>query len=197
MLRCDIYRYFPAIDYEILKQDIRRRVTCLRTLNLVDRIIDASNPQEPVNIYFPGDEVFTPLGRRRGISTGNLTSQFLQTYILTALITTAKKCCVRKAMCGMLMNSHCSTTSGLGWNNGSWQFPDTLNVADCYCTRERRLLQPPMKMLFFLALFYCPMVPGVCRRRTFGVFAGVCVNCGKVAGNNRITCAEVGQRVAA
>ena len=61
VLRYDIYRYFSAIDHEILKQDIRRRITCLRTLNLVDRIFDASNPQEPVNIHLLGDEVFTPL----------------------------------------------------------------------------------------------------------------------------------------
>ena len=85
VLRCDIYRYFPAIDHEILKQDIRRRITCPRTLNLVDRIIDASNPQEPVNIHFPGDEVFTPLERRRGIPIGNLTSQFFANVFLNGL----------------------------------------------------------------------------------------------------------------
>ena len=85
VLCCDIYRYFPAIDHEILKQDIRRRITCRRTLNLVDRIIDASNPQEPVNIHFPGDEVFTPLERRRGIPTGNLTSQFFANVYLDGL----------------------------------------------------------------------------------------------------------------
>ena len=32
VLRCDIYRYFPAIDHEILKRDIRRRIVCPRTL---------------------------------------------------------------------------------------------------------------------------------------------------------------------
>ena len=44
VLRCDIYRYFPAIDHEILKSDLRRRVACQRTLDLADRIIDGSNP---------------------------------------------------------------------------------------------------------------------------------------------------------
>ena len=28
VLRCDIYRYFPAIDHEILKRDLRRRIAC-------------------------------------------------------------------------------------------------------------------------------------------------------------------------
>ena len=45
VLRCDIYRYFPAIDHEILKRDLRRRIACARTLALADRIIDGSNPQ--------------------------------------------------------------------------------------------------------------------------------------------------------
>ena len=45
VLRCDIYRYFPAIDHEIIKADIRRRIACHRTLALSDRIIDGSNPQ--------------------------------------------------------------------------------------------------------------------------------------------------------
>ena len=54
VLRCDIYRYFPAIDHEILKRDLGRRINCVRTLNLLDRIVDSSNPQEPVNLYYPG-----------------------------------------------------------------------------------------------------------------------------------------------
>ncbi len=85
VLRCDIYRYFPAIDHQILKQDIRRRISCKRTLSLVDCIIDASNPQEPVNIHFPGDDLFTPLERRRGIPIGNLTSQFFANVYLDGL----------------------------------------------------------------------------------------------------------------
>ena len=56
VLRCDIYRYFPAIDHEILKRDLRRRIACERTLALADRIIDGSNPQEP-NLLFPGDDL--------------------------------------------------------------------------------------------------------------------------------------------
>ena len=28
VLRCDVYRYFPAIDHEILKRDLRRRIAC-------------------------------------------------------------------------------------------------------------------------------------------------------------------------
>ena len=82
VLRCDIYRYFPAIDHDILKHDLRRRIACPRTLALADRIVDASNPQEPVNLYYPGDDLFTPFERRRGLPIGNLTSQFFANLYL-------------------------------------------------------------------------------------------------------------------
>ncbi len=76
VLRADIYRYFPAIDHAVLKADLRRRVGCADTLWLLDTIIDGSNPQEPVNTHYPGDDLFTPFTRRRGLPIGNLTSQF-------------------------------------------------------------------------------------------------------------------------
>ena len=85
VLRCDIYRYFPAIDHEILKGDVRRRIACGRTLALIDRIIDRSNPQEPVILYFPGDDLLTPLDRRRGLPVGNLSSQFFANVYLDGL----------------------------------------------------------------------------------------------------------------
>ena len=85
VLHCDIYRYFPAIDHEILKRDLRRRIACDNTLNLIDCIIDASNRQEPVHLYYPGDDLLTPLTRRRGIPIGNLSSQFFANVYLDGL----------------------------------------------------------------------------------------------------------------
>ncbi len=85
VLRCDIFRYFHAIDHEILKRDLRRRLACECTLDLADRIIDGSNPQEPVYEHFPGDDLFTPLERRRGLPIGNLTSQFFSNLYLDCL----------------------------------------------------------------------------------------------------------------
>jgi RNA-directed DNA polymerase len=76
VLRCDIYRYFPSIDHAILKAEFRRRVTCARTLELMDKIVDGSNAQEPVELHFAGDDLFEPFHRRRGLPIGNLTSQF-------------------------------------------------------------------------------------------------------------------------
>ena len=85
VLRCDIYRYFPTIDHERLKADLRRRIACERTLSLADRIVDGSNPQEAVYRLFPGDDLLTPLERRRGLLIGNLTSQFFANVYLDGL----------------------------------------------------------------------------------------------------------------
>lgn len=85
VLRCDVFRYFPAIDHAILKADLRRRIVCEPTLEILDRIIDGANPQEPVNLLFSGDDLFSPLCRRRGLPIGNLTSQFFANVYLDGL----------------------------------------------------------------------------------------------------------------
>ncbi len=76
VLKCDVRKFFPSLDHAILKKAIRRKIACKDTLWLVDRIIDASNPQEKHEVYFPGDDLFTPQQRRKGLPIGNLTSQF-------------------------------------------------------------------------------------------------------------------------
>lgn len=85
VLRCDVFRYFPAIDHAILKRRFRRKIACERTLALLDLIVDSSNEQEPVNVHFPGDDLFSPFGRRRGLPLGNLTSQFFANLYLDGL----------------------------------------------------------------------------------------------------------------
>jgi len=75
VLKCDIRKFFPSIDHEVLKKELRWKVTCKDTLALCDLIIDASNPQEEHIVYFPGDDLFSPHARRRGLPIGNLTSQ--------------------------------------------------------------------------------------------------------------------------
>lgn len=82
VLQCDVQKYFPAIDHEILKKQLRRKIKCPDTLWLMDTIIDRSNPQLPVYHYFPGDDLLTPVERRRGLPVGNLTSQFFANIYL-------------------------------------------------------------------------------------------------------------------
>ena len=85
VLQCDIEKYFPSIDHEILKNQIRKKIKCRETLRLIATIIDGSNEQPERNIYFEGDDLYTPFERRRGLPIGNLTSQFFANIYLNAL----------------------------------------------------------------------------------------------------------------
>ena len=85
ILHCDIRKYFPSIDHEILKKIFRKKIKDPYVLRLMDVIVDGSNEQEEVWDYFPGDDLFTPLQRRRGLPIGNLTSQFFANLYLNDL----------------------------------------------------------------------------------------------------------------
>jgi retron-type reverse transcriptase len=81
----DIRKFFPTLDHAILKECIRRAIKDAEVLWLCNLIIDHSNEQEQVVQHFPGDDLFTPLSRRRGIPIGNLTSQFFANVYLDTL----------------------------------------------------------------------------------------------------------------
>lgn len=82
-LKLDISRYFPSIDHIILKQQLACHIKDPHVLWLFDLIIDHSPgfPSEQL-VYFPDDDLFTPLERRCGMPIGNLTSQFLANFYL-------------------------------------------------------------------------------------------------------------------
>lgn len=87
VLQCDVRKYFPSIDHEILKNIIRCKIKCLQTLGLIELIIDNSNSQdsnfqEIAIEYFPGDDLLTPVMRPHGLPIGNLTSQFFANFYL-------------------------------------------------------------------------------------------------------------------
>jgi retron-type reverse transcriptase len=84
VLLCDIQKYFPSIDHTILKGLIRRKIKCPDTLWLIDTIINGSNEQIPSVSHFPGDDILSPLDRRRGLPIGNLTSQFFANLYLNS-----------------------------------------------------------------------------------------------------------------
>ena len=85
VLKCDIRKYFPSIDHQILYGLLKRRISDPDVLWLIFLILDTSNKQEPVQDLFPGDDLFTPLQRRRGLPIGNLTSQFFANVYLDGL----------------------------------------------------------------------------------------------------------------
>ncbi len=85
VLKCDVVKFFPSVDHEILLGLLARKVKCARTLNLARLIVDHSNPQQPHAPYFQGDDLFTPFVRRRGLPIGNQTSQFFANVYLDPL----------------------------------------------------------------------------------------------------------------
>jgi retron-type reverse transcriptase len=81
VLKCDIQKYFPSIDQDILLQIIRRKIKCKDTLWLIEQII-RSRADSGAICYFPGDDLFSPYQRLRGLAIGNLTSQFFANVYL-------------------------------------------------------------------------------------------------------------------
>lgn len=85
VLQCDIEKYFPSIDHEILKIMIEKKIKCRDTLWLIESIIDNSNEQIPVNHCFDDEDLLTSISRRKGLPMGNLTSQFFANIFLNGL----------------------------------------------------------------------------------------------------------------
>jgi len=83
VLKCDVRKFFPSMDHQVLKGMTRKTIACAPTLRLLDRIIDGSNRQEPVCNVFPGDDLAEAAGRRVGLPIGNLTSQWFGCIYLT------------------------------------------------------------------------------------------------------------------
>jgi retron-type reverse transcriptase len=84
VLKMDIVRYFPSLDHEILMAAIARKVKDNDILWLIEVILESG--KQPINTeclwYFPGDDLFTPWNRKRGLPIGNLTSQFFANVYL-------------------------------------------------------------------------------------------------------------------
>jgi RNA-directed DNA polymerase len=84
-LKMDVRQYFPSVDHDLLKEKLRRRIKDRRVLQLLDQIIGSGPSGRAAPVYFPGDNLFTPLERRTGIPIGNLTSQFFANLYLDGL----------------------------------------------------------------------------------------------------------------
>jgi retron-type reverse transcriptase len=84
-VQCDIRKFFPSIDHEILKGKFRRMIKDRNVLALMDLIVDSSNAQDPTREWFEGDDSYNPLERRRGLPIGNLTSQWFANWMLNDL----------------------------------------------------------------------------------------------------------------
>lgn len=78
VLNCDIVKFFPSIDREVMKAKIAGIIKCAPTLRLCEKIIDSAPVSDNVS-YYP--EIFSK-NRRSGLPIGNLTSQhFCNLYL--------------------------------------------------------------------------------------------------------------------
>jgi hypothetical protein len=85
VLKCDIRRFFPSVDRQILYERLARKLRDEDVLWLSALVLE-NGPDEPAEIAcFAGDNLLTPLERPRGLPIGNLTSQFLANVYLDPL----------------------------------------------------------------------------------------------------------------
>jgi len=83
VFKCDIRKYFPSIDHQILYSMFERKIRDQDVLWLISAVIDSSDIETPeARFYFPGDDLFTPWERRKGLPLGNQTSQFFANVYL-------------------------------------------------------------------------------------------------------------------
>ncbi len=81
VLKCDVRKYFENVDQEILLNKVQKKIKCKNTMWLVKQIIDSRQSGRELT-YFEGDDLFTPLYRKKGLPMGNLTSQFFANLYL-------------------------------------------------------------------------------------------------------------------
>jgi retron-type reverse transcriptase len=85
VLKLDVQKYFPSIDHLILEDLLARAIHCPDTLRLIQLIVASFHQPEEAPRYFPGDTLFTPQERRRGLPLGNQTSQFFANVYLNPM----------------------------------------------------------------------------------------------------------------
>jgi RNA-directed DNA polymerase len=84
VLQCDVEQFFPAIDHQVLRATLVRKIDDPGVLWLVDQIVDSGVgvlAGEYRVRYFPDDTLLDAL-RPRGLPIGNLTSQFWANCLL-------------------------------------------------------------------------------------------------------------------
>jgi len=135
VLKCDVEKYFPSIDHEILYERLVRRIWDDGVRWLVRTIIDGSNPQPEAAHHFPGDDLFAPFARRRGIPIGNQTSQFFANVYLDGLDHYVRE---TLRMPGYIRY----VDDFLVFHNDKSVLHDVLSALGAYCERLRLRLHP-------------------------------------------------------
>ena len=86
VLKCDVAKFFPNIDHEILFAKLAARVRCEGVLGVIAKILAShrTGPEVPPPL-FPDDDFLAAAQRPRGLPIGNLTSQLWGNFYLDDL----------------------------------------------------------------------------------------------------------------
>ena len=83
-LKCDVRKYFPSIDHQVLFAQLIRVIADERLLTLLGGILD-THADDVRQEWPPGGDLFDVRLRKRGLPIGNLTSQFFANVYLNPL----------------------------------------------------------------------------------------------------------------
>ncbi len=83
-LKCDVRKYFPSIDHEVLLALLRRGIGDERLMELIEHIL-ASHEDGQRQVWTPGGDLFDVQILKHGLPIGNLTSQFFANVYLNPL----------------------------------------------------------------------------------------------------------------
>jgi hypothetical protein len=86
VLKCDVSKFFPNIDHEILRARLGEAMNCPGILALIDKLLASyrTGPEVPAPL-FAGDDWIAAAARPRGLPIGNLTSQLWGNFYLDSL----------------------------------------------------------------------------------------------------------------
>jgi RNA-directed DNA polymerase len=85
VLKGDVRKFFQSMDHRVLLEKLGRVIRCQPTLTLCGKVIESHFDDELDPQYFPGDELFCPSHRLRGLPIGNLTSQLWANFYLDGM----------------------------------------------------------------------------------------------------------------
>jgi RNA-directed DNA polymerase len=83
-LKCDVRKYFPSIDHEVLLGLLERVIGDGRLMRLIGHIVD-SHADGARQVWPPGGDLLDVRTVKRGLPIGNLTSQFFANVYLNPL----------------------------------------------------------------------------------------------------------------
>lgn len=83
-LKCDVRKYFPSIDHDVLTHLLGRVIADDRLMGLIGHILD-SHADGQRQEWPPGGDLFDCRTVKRGLPIGNLTSQFFANVYLNPL----------------------------------------------------------------------------------------------------------------